>query len=297
MNYLKNSQYSFKSFFLKDGIYFPPNSEQFNQTEDKKIWDKIGKTYYKSNEIIDRNVESSIKEDYKLLTGTPGGIWKKFPIDKSVNSILEIGCGYGRIPLYLSKAKNLKCEKYYGIDISETLLKRLIQVNEIYDFFPNSEFNLICNSAEMLPIEDDSIDIVISNCVFMHIPHEKVIKLLHQIGRVLKPGGIFFFNHSFHNSYCPSHVIHNLVRKLNTSDNKQTYLKQYTASEIHELIITSGIAEKCGQYTVEATTEYAILPGVIKGIKIPFTKIINRSLKPQGWMKQILAYGYSAYSN
>ncbi|QSJ14814.1 class I SAM-dependent methyltransferase [Nostoc sp. UHCC 0702] len=296
MNNLTSSESSLNNFFIKDGIYFPHNYEQLKKTKDKQVWDKIGETYYSSNQILDTIVESSSKQDYKLLTGTPGGSWNKFPIDQSVNSILEIGCGYGRIPLYLSKAKNLKCKKYYGIDISESLLKRLIKIKEIYDFFPNSEFNLICNSAEMLPIEENSIDLVISNCVFMHMPYEKVITLLHQIGRVLKPGGLFFFNHSFHNSYCPSHIIHNWVRKLNISDKNQTYLKQYTATEIQELLITSGIAAKCQQYTVEPTTEYAILPGMIKGVQIPFTRIINRSIKPRGWMKQILAYGYSAYT-
>jgi len=199
MTQLANAKYSLNDFELRDGIYFPSDYEQLNNTQHKKTWDAIGKTYYGSQKIEKIAETSPIKQDYTLLTGTPGGTWNKFPLNKSVGSILEIGSGYGRAPLHLSKAKNLRCEKYYGIDISEPLLRRLIKVKQEYDFFPEAEFNLICNSAEILPLEDNSIDLVISNCVFMHIPDAQLRNLLADIFRVLKPGGIFVFNHSFHN--------------------------------------------------------------------------------------------------
>lgn len=217
-------------------------------------------------------------------------------MNKSVGSILEIGCGYGRAPLHLSKAKNLRCEKYYGIDISEPLLRRLIKVKQEYNFFPEAEFNLICNSAEILPLEDNSIDLVISNCVFMHIPDAQLRNLLADISRVLKPGGIFVFNHSFHNKSCPSHIIHNFIRRLNPFVRNPVYLKQYTSAEINEMLATAGIKAKCPEYSVEPTQEYAILPETIKGIPVPFANAINRSLKPSDALKETLAYGFSAYS-
>jgi hypothetical protein len=63
------------------------------------------------------------------------------------------------------------------------------------------------------------------------------------------------------------------------------------------MLTASGMKEKCPQYIVEPTQEYAILPETIKGIRIPFAKLINRSLKPSSNMKETLAYGYSAYSS
>ncbi|MCC5624301.1 class I SAM-dependent methyltransferase [Nostoc sp. CHAB 5715] len=296
MSQLANVKSSLKDFELRDGIYFPNDYEQLNNTQHKKRWDAIGKTYYGSQKIEKVADTSPIKQDYTLLTGTPGGTWNKFPLNKSVDSILEIGCGYGRAPLHLSKAKNLRCEKYYGIDISEPLLRRLLKVKQEYNFFPEAEFNLICNSAEILPLEDNSIDLVISNCVFMHIPDAQLINLLADISRVLKPGGIFVFNHSFHNKSCPSHIIHNFIRRLNPFVRNPVYLKQYTSAEINDMLATAGMKAKCPQYSVEPTQEYAILPETIKAIPVPFANAINRSLKPSDSLKETLAYGFSAYS-
>ncbi len=296
MSQLANIKSSLNDFELRDGIYFPSDYEQLNNTQHKKKWDAIGKTYYGSQKVEKLADTSPIKQDYTLLTGTPGGTWNKFPLNKSVDSILEIGCGYGRAPLHLSKAKNLRCEKYYGIDISEPLLRRLITPKQEYNFFPEAEFNLICNSAEILPLEDNSIDLVISNCVFMHIPDAQLRNLLADISRLLKPGGIFVFNHSFHNKSCPSHIIHNFIRRLNPFVRNPVYLKQYTSAEIDEMLATAGIKAKCPQYSIEPTQEYAILPETIKGIPVPFANAINRSLKPSDSLKETLAYGFSAYS-
>jgi arsenite methyltransferase len=297
MTQLTDIKISLNDFQLRDGIYFPSNYEELNSTKHKQTWDKIGETYYGSQQIDTVAETSPIKQDYTILTGKPGGIWNKFPQDKSVDSILEIGCGYGRASLHLSKAKDLRCQKYYGIDISEPLLRRLIKIKQEYDFFPGAEFNLICNSAEMLPLEDNSMDLVISNCVFMHIPDAQLRNLLGEISRLLKPGGIFVFNHSFHNKSCPSHVIHNFIRRLNLFARNPIYLKQYSAAEIQEMLAASGIQTKCPQYTVEPTQEYAIWPETIKGIPVPFAKAINKNLKPSDAMKETLAYGFSAYSS
>ncbi|MBO3459227.1 class I SAM-dependent methyltransferase [Aetokthonos hydrillicola Thurmond2011] len=297
MSQLANTKIRLDDFQFRDGIYFPKDYEQLNSTEHKQKWDKIGKTYYGSQKIEKAAETSPIKQDYTLLTGKPGGTWNKLSLNKSVDSILEIGCGYGRIPLHLSKDKNLRCQNYYGLDISEPLLRRLLKCKQEYDFFPDAEFHIICASAELLPLEDNSIDFVMSNCVFMHIPDAQIRNLLVEISRVLKPGGIFIFNHSFHNKSCPSHIIHNFVRRLNPVNQNPVYLKQYSGDEIKAMLTASGITTKCPQFTVEPTEEYAILPQKIKGIPVPFSETINRSIKPSGSMKETLAYGYSAYSN
>lgn len=291
-----NFQRSLNDFQLREGIYFPSNYQELNETLHKQKWDKIGETYYGSQKIDTIDQTSPIKEDYTLLTGKLGGTWDKFPHHKSVDGILEIGCGYGRTPLHLSKGKNLQCQQYFGIDISESLLKRLLKFKQEYDFFPGAHFSIICASAEQLPLPDDSIDLVISNCVFMHIPDAQLRNLLADIVRVIKPGGMFFFNHSFHNKNCPSHQIHNLIRNLNFVNKNPIYLKQYSAKEIEEMFIDAGMKAKCPEFVIEPTTEYAILPETIKGIPLPWAKKINQGLKPKDDQKENLAYGFSAYS-
>ncbi|KYC35944.1 methyltransferase type 11 [Scytonema hofmannii PCC 7110] len=296
MNSSVNAKATLNDFQVRDGIYFPKDYEDLNSTEQKQRWDRIGKTYYGSQKIEQAEETSPLKQDYTLLTGRPGETWNKFPLNKSVDSILEIGCGYGRIPLFLSKDKNLQCQKYYGIDISEPLLRRLLKCKQEYDFFPGAEFFIICASAELLPLEDNSVDLIISNCVFMHIPEVQIRTLMVEMSRVLKPGGTFVFNHSFHNKACPSHKIHNVVRKLSPVKNA-VYLKQYSADEITAMLDASGIKAKCPQYIVEPTQEYAIVPETIKGIRVPFSKAINSRLKPSSAsMKETFAYGFNAYS-
>lgn len=281
---------------LRDGVYLPKDYENLNSTGHKQLWDEIGKTYYGSQQIEQAEAGAAIKKDYKLLTGTPSGVWSKFPKNKTVDSILEIGCGYGRIPLFLSLDKNLRTSKYYGLDISEPLLRRLLKCKQEYNFFPGAEFNVICNSAEILPLEDNSIDLLISNCVFMHIPEAQLRKLMAEMARVLKPGGTFIFNHSFHNKVCPSHIIHNWIRRLNPAGKNEIYLRQFTAAEIDEMLVEAGMKNKSPQYSVEPTNEYSIIPETIKGIKIPFAQSINRSIKPVESMREPMAYGYSAYT-
>ncbi|GAA6622670.1 class I SAM-dependent methyltransferase [Scytonema sp. NUACC26] len=290
------SKVNLNNFQMRNGIYFPKDYEDLNKTEQKQRWDRIGKTYYGSQKIEQTEEISQLKQDYTLLTGRPGGTWTKFPLNKSVGSILEIGCGYGRIPLFLSKDKNLRCQKYYGIDISESLLRRLLKCKQEYNFFPGAEFYIICASAELLPLEDNSVDLIISNCVFMHIPEAQLRTLMVEMSRILKPGGTFVFNHSFHNKACPSHQIHNIVRKLSPIKNS-VYLRQYTVDEIAAMLDTSGMKAKCPQYIVEPTQEYAVVPTVIKGVKVPFAQAVNSRLKPSSdSMKETFAYGFSAYS-
>ncbi|AKG23889.1 class I SAM-dependent methyltransferase [Calothrix sp. 336/3] len=289
-------QIGLNQYQLLDGIYVPKDYQDLNSTEHKQKWDKIGKTYYGSQKIETAPADSQLKKDYKLLTGTPGGTWSKFPVNKSVGTLLELGCGYGRIPLFLSKNHQLRCQKYYGLDISEPLLRRLQTCKQEYDFFPGAEFNLICNSAEILPLEDNSVDLLISNCVFMHIPDAQLRKLMAEMVRVLKPGGSFVFNHSFHNKACPSHKIHNFIRRINIFKQNPIYLKQYSAVEIEMMLTTAGMKNKCPEFLVEPTKEYAILPETIKGIPVPFAKKINQSLKPAPADQEKFAYGFSAYS-
>ena len=83
---------------------------------------------------------------------------------------------------------------------------------------------------------------------------------------------------------------------MNPGAKNQVYLRQYTAAEIDTMLASAGMKAKCPQYSIEPTTEYAIIPETIKGKKVPFATAINRSLKPVESMREPLAYGYSAYS-
>lgn len=48
-----------------------------------------------------------------------------------------------------------------------------------------------------LPLTDARIDLIFAACVFHHIPEHRHLPLMREIGRVLRPGGLFFiFEHN-----------------------------------------------------------------------------------------------------
>ncbi len=295
MSILINSRLQ-EDFQHHDGIFFPKDYEVLSAAEQKQLWDKIGETYYQTQKAEELG-EAALKTiDYQQITGKIGGLWNRFPHDRHFETILEIGCGYGRASINLSKEKNLSCNQYYGIDISEPLLRRLLYFKQTYGFYPSAEFTLICNSAETLPLDDNSVDLIISNAVLMHIELEKVEKLLLEATRVLKPGGAFVLNNSFHNRNCPGHILRNLSRKVFPFGANSIYLNQQTSEEVESLLENAGLAKKCSKFVVEPNSHYVLLPEELGRFHVPFASEINRSLKPSEAQKLTFAYSFNAYS-
>ncbi|MBU1173479.1 MAG: class I SAM-dependent methyltransferase, partial [Proteobacteria bacterium] len=56
---------------------------------------------------------------------------------------------------------------------------------------PEVKPDLVCDVIEGLPYEDNSVDTVRAHDFLEHIPIGKTIKVITEIWRVLKPGGIF----------------------------------------------------------------------------------------------------------
>ncbi len=285
-----------EDFQHRDGIFFPNNYETLSAAGQKQLWDKIGSSYYQTQKAEELGEAALRAIDYQQITGKIGGLWNRFPRDRHFETILEIGCGYGRASLNLSKEKNLSCDQYYGIDISEALLNRLLYFKKTYDFYPSAEFALICDSAETLPLNDNSADLIISNAVLMHIEVEKVEKLLLEAARVLKPGGAFVLNNSFHNRNCPGHVLRNLSRKIFPFGANSIYLNQQTSDEVQFLLEHAGIAKKCPNFIVEPNSHYVLFPEELGRFQVPLASKINRRLKPSDAQKLTFAYSFNAYS-
>ena len=285
-----------EDFQHHDGIFFPNDYEALSAVGQKQLWDKIGSTYYQTHKAEELGEAALRTIDYQQITGKIGGLWNRFPHDRHFETILEIGCGYGRASINLSKEKTLSCRQYYGIDISEPLLRRLIYFKQTYDFYPSAEFTLICDSAETLPLNDNSVDLIISNAVLMHIQTEKVEKLLLEAARVLKPGGAFVLNNSFHNRSCPGHILRNLSRKVFPLGANSIYLNQQTLDEVESLLERVEIAKKCSKFVVEPNPHYVLLPEELGRFQVPFASEVNRRLKPPDAQKSTFAYSFNAYS-
>ncbi len=102
---------------------------------------------------------------------------------KEGETILDLGSG-GGIDVFLAARRVGNKGKVIGVDMTEDMIKKARSTAEEYGY-TNVEFRL--GEIENLPVEDASIDVIISNCVInLSVDKGKVFREAH---RVLKPGG------------------------------------------------------------------------------------------------------------
>ncbi len=98
-------------------------------------------------------------------------------------TVLDLGSGAG-IDCFLSSAKVGENGRVIGIDMTpEMVSKSRLGAEE--GGFTNVEFRL--GEIEHIPSADDSVDVVISNCVINLSPDKQ--QVFREVYRVLKPGG------------------------------------------------------------------------------------------------------------
>jgi tRNA (uracil-5-)-methyltransferase TRM9 len=142
------------------------------------------------NKDTTNKILSEIEEGYDLIadkfSSTRAFMWRDLDfikdIVKSTDKILDFGCGNGRLAGYL----NNKYEKYIGLDVS----RKLVDIAKKKYSGSKTEFIKLSHNFQKLPLEDKSIDIIISIAVFHHFPsREYALKIAKELNRVLAPGG------------------------------------------------------------------------------------------------------------
>ena len=100
-------------------------------------------------------------------------------------TVLDLGSG-GGIDVLLSAKRVGPTGKVYGLDMTDEMLA-LAQENQRKAGATNVEF--LKGSIEAIPLPDNSVDVIISNCV-INLSNDKDA-VLREAFRVLKPGGRF----------------------------------------------------------------------------------------------------------
>ena len=98
-------------------------------------------------------------------------------------TVLDLGCGAG-FDAFLSSMKVGKKGFVIGIDMTPNMVEKAKENAEKLGI-KNAEFKL--GEIEKLPLEDSSVDIIISNCVINLSPDKQ--KVFKEAFRVLSPGG------------------------------------------------------------------------------------------------------------
>jgi SAM-dependent methyltransferase len=98
-------------------------------------------------------------------------------------TVLDLGSG-GGIDVFLAARKVGAKGKVIGVDMTEEMVQRA-RATASKGGYENVEFRL--GEIESLPVEDNSVDIILSNCVINLAPDKD--KVFREAHRVLRPGG------------------------------------------------------------------------------------------------------------
>lgn len=105
---------------------------------------------------------------------------------KEGDTVLDLGSGAG-FDCFLAARRVGERGKVIGVDMVPEMVEKATANAEKYGY-ANCEFKL--GDIENLPLEDNSVDIVISNCVINLAPDKD--EVFREAWRVLRPGGKIF---------------------------------------------------------------------------------------------------------
>ncbi len=145
----------------------------------------------KGDENIAKEIGYSDK-DIKIGGGANLGLGCGNPVAiskiKKGDVVLDLGCGAG-FDCFLASKKVGKIGKVIGIDMTKEMIERA-KANAEKLGVKNVEF--ILGEIEKLPIKDNSIDIIISNCVINLTPDKT--ESFREAYRVLRIGGRIYLS-------------------------------------------------------------------------------------------------------
>ena len=113
------------------------------------------------------------------------GLPTEFAQIQEGDTVLDLGSGAGN-DCFVARAEAGETGKIIGVDFTPKMIQ-LARQNAEKRGFNNVEFRQ--GDIEDLPVSDDSVDVVVSNCVLNLVPDKA--KVFHEIKRVLRPGGHF----------------------------------------------------------------------------------------------------------
>ena len=228
----------------QDGIYH--RTGQSESSDYRNRWE---------NEAAEDHVRSAIAAgpttelDYATLTGKIAPVWDRIPRGtrprhrtrgrRRLRAHPALPCAGARRHVDgLLRSRHLRDDAARGFV-------------EYRDRFAPGEspLYLVCASADELPLEDESVDTVLTSVVFLHMGKSFVGRAVAEIARMLRPGGRIVFDASFPNARNPANLLLQAKPKRLRSPN---YMKFWTRDAVERLLESSGLTAKTGPLEIAA---------------------------------------------
>ena len=152
-------------------------------TVGRTVLDEHERDVFGTSQYADEDREA-LPEDAKAVSLGCGNPTAVAQLNEG-ETVLDLGSG-GGIDVLLSARRVGETGKAYGLDMTDEMLD-LARKNAAEAGVENVEF--VKGTIEEIPLADESVDVVISNCV-INLSGDKH-QTLREAARVLKPGGRF----------------------------------------------------------------------------------------------------------
>jgi arsenite methyltransferase len=138
-------------------------------------------------------VYNIMSDDYTQLNGYAAdadlglgcGLPTEFAKIQPGDTVLDLGSGAGN-DCFVARHETGSEGKVIGVDFTPSMVKKA-RLNADKHGYNNVEFRV--GDIDDMPVLDDSVDVVVSNCVLNLVPDKP--KVINEIMRVLKSGGHF----------------------------------------------------------------------------------------------------------
>ena len=194
-------------------------------------------------------------------------------------TILDLGSGAG-FDCFLGANKVGKRGKVIGVDMTPEMIEKARE-NAVKGDYENVEFRL--GEIENIPAADNSVDVVISNCVINLSPDKK--RVFGETFRVLKPGGRLMVSDIVLRKELPDFIRNSIaayVGCISGAMMKDEYIEAIREAGFHEVKIIDEVV-----FPTEYITSDPTAKAIINEMNLPEDEIRDTansviSIKVQG---------------